>query len=88
MEKTQAPETSPTAVGLDLKNWQRTVVFLMAIINYVMGEPGLAKLQKPLDREAILSLADQLMSGSYHPREWFQADSRLGDKNFIQQFPT
>jgi hypothetical protein len=33
MKKTQAPETSPTAVGLDLKNWQRTVVFLMAIIN-------------------------------------------------------
>ncbi len=89
MEETPTPEPPPAAIiGLDGQNWQRTVVLLLAIINYVMGEPGHAKLQKALDQEALLTLADQLMSGSYQPREWFQANSHLGDKNFIQQFPT
>ena len=89
MEETPTPKPPPAAIiGLDGQNWQRTVVLLLAIINYVMGEPGHAKLQKTLDQEALLILANQLMTGTYQPREWFQPDSHLGDKNFIQQFPT
>jgi len=89
MEETPTPKPPPAAIiGLDGQNWQRTVVLLLAIINYVMGEPGHAKLQKTLDHEALLILANQLMTGAYQPREWFQPDSHLGDKNFIQQFPT
>ncbi|MCD6534443.1 MAG: hypothetical protein J7L25_10260 [Deltaproteobacteria bacterium] len=76
-----------TIVGLDLNNWQQTVVFLLTIINYVVGETGHAKLHKPLCGEDLLKLADQLMVGSYQPQEWFQADSRLADKNFLKELP-